>query len=76
MSGLKGCETGQDHVSHSLISALRFPAKFALLGGGGELSLGQLSSSQELKGQEGNPRSGCDGDGDRKESGEGFFLVS
>lgn len=40
------------------------------------MSLGQLSSSQELKGQEGNPRSGCDGDGDRKESGEGFFLVS
>lgn len=26
MPGLKGYETGQGHISHPLISALRFPA--------------------------------------------------
>lgn len=42
---------------------------------GGELSLGRLSSSQDLKGQEVNLRGWLDGVEDRKESGTGFSLV-
>lgn len=55
MPGLKGCETGQEHISPPLISALISMQHF--LSSGGELSLGRLSSSQELKGQETKRRS-------------------